>query len=310
MRQRVGFSLPFIQLKKGEIKMPIERVYKGNSISEVVEILGQYEKDAKLIAGGTDIIIDIRNEKIKPKVLIDISSIEELRKIEENEDYIEIGGAVTFTQIVESEIFTNNLYGLNKASRLVGSPQIRNKGTIGGNIANGSAAADSVPPLICLDSTLIIESINGIREIKLEDYYKDHIKIRENELITKIRFKKPKENQILSFSKLGLRKALSISRLTISILLELDEEEKIKNIKVSSGALARYPMRELEVEEFFLGKTLDEENINAGIIVLQKSMDKRLEGRPTLPYKRVAVERMLREALYQGANFLNKAVEV
>lgn len=145
--------------------------------------------------------------------------------------------------------------------------------------------------MICLDATIVLESADNTREINLGNYYKDHIKIEANELITKIRFKKPNENQVLAFSKLGLRKALAISRLTISTLLELDGENKIKNIKVSSGALAKYPMRELELEEFFLGKVLNEENIREGIIVLQNSMDKRLAGRTTLAYKRIAVEK-------------------
>src|SRR5699024_8198543 len=132
---------------------------------------------------GTDIIIDIRNEKIQPTVLVDISSIDELKNIDEDREYIEIGAGVSFTQIVESKIIEHNLYGLKKACRLIGSPQIRNRGTLGGNIANGSAAADSIPPLICLDSTLILESTKGIRQIKLEDYYKDEVGIREDELL-------------------------------------------------------------------------------------------------------------------------------
>ena len=287
--------------------MSIETVYKGNSILEVVEILEKYKENSKIIAGGTDIIIDIRNEKIKPKALIDISSIEELKKIEDRGDYIEIGGATTFTEIVGSEIFQGNLYGLNKACRMVGSPQIRNKGTLGGNIANDSAAADSVPPLICLEATIVLESVNNTREIKLEDYYKENIKIESNELLTKIYFEKPNENQVLAFSKLGLRKALAISRLTISTLLELNEDKRVEDIKVASGALARYPMREVEVEEFFLGKILDEENIEKSLGVLQESMDKRLAGRSTLAYKRRAVERILREALYEASN-LDKVV--
>lgn len=84
--------------------MSIKTAYKGNSISEVVEILGRYKEDAKLIAGGTDIIIDIRNGKIKPQVLVDISSIEELKRIEEKGSYIEIGGATTFTEIVNQKL--------------------------------------------------------------------------------------------------------------------------------------------------------------------------------------------------------------
>jgi CO/xanthine dehydrogenase FAD-binding subunit len=277
--------------------MPIEAVHKGNSIDEVLRILRKYGENGKVIAGGTDIIIEMRNKKIQPNVLVDISHIEELKQIQDINGFIEIGAAVTFTEIVESSFFVDNLYGLNKASRLVGSPQIRNKGTIGGNIANGSAAADAIPPLIALDSVLIIENEDGRREVKLEDYYRDGIGIREDELLTKIRFKKPRKSQSLSFSKLGLRKALAISRISMANLMELDENGKILSVSMASGALGKYPLREVEVEEFLLGKVLDENTIGEALKVLQGAMDNRLGGRSTLPYKRVAVERMLREVM-------------
>ena len=131
--------------------MTLNQVYNGNNIDEVVEILGKYGRDAKIIAGGTDIVIALKNEKISPKVLIDITKIADLKDIEDDGEYIKIGAGVTFTQIIRNPLFQGNLYGLYKACRMVGSPQIRNKGTIGGNIANGSAAADSIPPLIALD---------------------------------------------------------------------------------------------------------------------------------------------------------------
>lgn len=288
--------------------MAVEEVYKGENISEVLRVLAQYKEDAQLIAGGTDLIIDIRNKKLSPKVLIDISTIEDMRRIEEIDGFIEIGSGVTFTQVMESDLFQGNLHGLSKASRLVGSPQIRNKGTLGGNIANGSPAADSVPPLICLGAILVIESLRGTREVKLEDFYKEGQGLKEDELITKIKFKKPKLNEVLSFSKLGLRKALAISRLTISILLKLDGQ-RVEAIRVASGALAKYPMRELEVEDFLLGKDLNEEIIRKSVEVIQTSMDERLRGRSTLPYKRVAVERVLIEALEEGVSFYNRVVE-
>ena len=287
--------------------MALEEVYKGKSIDEVVELLGKYDKDAKIIAGGTDIVIDLRNNRIDPKVLIDISSIEELKTIKDEGEYIEIGAGVSFTQIVENPLFERNLYGLNKACHMVGSPQIRNKGTLGGNIANGSPAADSIPPLICLNSTLILKSVRGIREVSLEDYYKDeNAKIRPDELLVSIGFKKPKGNQVLSFAKLGLRKALAISRLSIATLLELDEEGRVKTIEVASGSLGKYPMRESELEQFLTGEKLDEETIDKGILVLQKAMEKRLAGRSTFPYKRQAVDSMLKEALKEAMEYLNE----
>jgi len=287
--------------------MALEEVYKGKSIDEVVELLGEYDKEAKIIAGGTDIVIDLRNEKIDPKVLIDISSIEELKTIKDEGEYMEIGAGVSFTQVVESPLFDGNLCGLKKACHMVGSPQIRNKGTLGGNIANGSPAADSIPPLICLNSTLILKSVRGTREISLEDYYKDEdAKIKADELLVGIRFKKPKDGQVLSFSKLGLRKALAISRLSIATLLELDDEGKVKTIEVASGSLGKYPMRESELEQFLTGKKLDEATIDEGILVLQEAMEKRLAGRSTFPYKREAVDSMLKEALKEAMEYLNE----
>lgn len=275
--------------------MALNQVYNGNNIMEVIEILGKFGKDAKIIAGGTDIVIALKGEKISPKVLIDITKIRDLKSIEDDGEYITLGAGVTFTEIVENPLFQGNLQGLYKACRMVGSPQIRNKGTIGGNIANGSAAADGVPPLIALGSIVKLLSIEGEREITLEDYYYDQV--RENELISYIKFKKPKENQILTFSKLGLRKALAISRLTLGALTEFDDEEKIKSVRVASGALGKYPMREIEVENYLIGKKLEEETIDGAIETIQKSMDERLKGRSTLPYKRVAIAGILRETL-------------
>lgn len=287
--------------------MTIERVYKGKSIDKVVRILGKEPLDTKLIAGGTDIMIQLRKGEISPKGLIDISNIEELSIIEDKGEFIEIGGATSFTQVVDSPLFKENLYGLNKACGLVGSPQIRNMGTIGGNIVNNSSAADSIPPLISLDSMIVFKSIRGERKVLLEDYYKDkeNCGIKEDELLTKIHFKKPVEDEVLSFSKLGLRKALAISRISISLFVGLDENRRLKTIRVSSGALGLYPMRERDVEKFLQGKILNMDIVDKATEILQNSMDKRLEGRSTLPYKRVAVEAIFKEAFKDSLNFLN-----
>lgn len=283
--------------------MTLNQVYNGSSIEEVIELLHEYGNEAKIIGGGTDIVIALKNEKISPKVLIDISKIEELKKIYQNGEYITIGGGVTFTQIVESNLFQGNMHGLYKACKMVGSPQIRNKGTIGGNIANGFAAADSVPPLIALGAIVTLESKEGKREIPLEDYY--YAPIKENELLTQVKFKRLEKDQILTFSKLGLRKALAISRLTISTFVELDNG-KIQNVRVASGALGKYPMREAEVEKYLLHKRLDENTIESAIETLKVSMDERLKGRSTLPYKRVAIFSILRETLEAAIAFENE----
>jgi carbon-monoxide dehydrogenase medium subunit/xanthine dehydrogenase FAD-binding subunit len=271
-------------------------VHQGKNIEDVLCYLTKHE-NCKIIAGGTDLIIQMREKKISPGALIDISSIQELKEIKEEDDFIEIGAAVTFADIVESPVFDGRLYGLKKACKLVGSPQIRNMGTIGGNIINGSPAADSVPPLLCLNSILVFRSLKGLREVKLEDYfkYKDQVGIREDEVLTAIRFRRPEG--YLNFAKLGLRKALAISRISMAAMVYLDEEGRIRDIAIASGSLGKYPMRERRVEEYLLGKELNERTIDEGLEVLIKATDERLMGRSTYPYKRRAVESLFREVL-------------
>ncbi|TJX15625.1 FAD-binding protein [Tissierella creatinini] len=281
--------------------MTLNQVYNGSSIQQVMELLKEYKEDAKIIAGGTDIVVAMREGKLAPKVLIDISKIEDLSEIKVERDSIEIGAGVTYTQLVENGAFGKNLKGLIKACSMVGSPQIRNKGTIGGNIANAAPAADSIPPLIALGARLKIGSTRGYREVLLEDYFqklKDH-GLRNDELLISIGFMKAKDKEILSFSKLGLRKALAISRATISMLIGIDNGI-IHNIVVASGSIGKFPMREIEVEKSLLGRSIDEDILDLAVDSLQESMDKRLEGRSTLPYKRRAIVSLLEEALRES----------
>jgi carbon-monoxide dehydrogenase medium subunit/xanthine dehydrogenase FAD-binding subunit len=285
--------------------MELKEVYKAKSIDEALFLLEKYKGEGKLIAGGTDTIIDMRNEEIFFNVLIDISSIEELSYIQEKEDFIEIGSMTTFTQIVESEIPARNLNGFKKACRLIGSPQIRNRGTIGGNIANGSAAADSVPPLLALDSILTILSSKEKREIRLEDFLMqpNSERLKEDELLHSIKFRKLSDNQVLTFAKLCLRKALAISRISMSILLELNDNREVKDIKIASGSLGKYPMREREVESFLKGRNIDEEAVDEAYNILKKVLRDRLMGRPTLEYKEMAVKGLLIEAINDGLDY-------
>lgn len=193
---------------------------------------------------------------------------------------------------------------------MVGSPQIRNKGTIGGNVANASPAADSIPPLIALGSELKIASTRGERSVNVEDYFSnnDVYGLKENELLIGIEFDKIKENEILSFSKLGLRKALAISRITLSMLIGLDNEQRIENIRVASGSIGKYPMREIDVEKALLGRKINDDTSKLAIMALHKSMDQRLKGRSTYPYKRRAVISLMEEVIKDSKCYFKEVV--
>lgn len=285
--------------------MGVKEVFTCNSIDEVAELLNEYGSKSKVIAGGTDLIVAIREKKLDPDALIDISKIKELKEMVVDGRSVRIGAGTTFTEIVDNPLFKDEFYGFYKACKLVGAPQIRNKATIGGNVANNSPAADAVPPLICLDAKLELYSKEGIREVRLEDYYKDKVNygLRDNEIIKSLVFNKPEEDEIVTFAKLGLRKALAISRITASGLIKLNDKKVMEKVKVSSGSISKYPIREYEVEDYLLGKELNEDTIEGAVKLLQGEMDRRLEGRSTLSYKRIAVESILKEVLFERLNF-------
>ncbi|SDY88200.1 purine hydroxylase gamma subunit apoprotein [Proteiniborus ethanoligenes] len=289
--------------------MSIKYAYKPKTIGEAVELLDKHKGQGKLIAGGTDLVIEIKNGTVNFEALIDISDIKEMSFIKAEEDMIEIGGATTFTEIVKSDLFQDRLVGLREAAYSVGSPQIRNKGTIGGNICNGSPAADIVPPLLALDAVAKIKSKSGEREVLVEKLFLDkgQVDIKDNEILVSVKFKAPKKNEMLSFSKLGLRKALAISRICTSVFAEINEDETLKEIKIANGSLGRYGMREREVEEFFKGKKLTEEVIQEGIQHMQNQVAQRLAGRSTVGFKSVAVKGVLRDALNRVVNIYNPA---
>jgi len=231
--------------------MKVKKAYIAKSISECVELLVD---NTKIIAGGTDIIIKLNEGHLSDVSLVDISKLEELRFINKEDDVITIGANTTYTDILDRpDIFKGNLEGFYNAIKSVGSPQIRNRGTIGGNICNGSPAADSVPPLLVLDAKLKIIGKNGERIMPLKDFFKGKQEVDlNNELLHSITFNVPKLK--LNFYKYSPRNALAITWGSIASIIEV-ESNIIKDIKIASGGFSAYCMRELEMENALIGKS-------------------------------------------------------
>ena len=233
-----------IKVKSGEFLIEI---FKPNTLDKAKKILDNKE-NIKILAGGTDLVIDIRKNKHIPDSLLDIGNIEELKNIEEKDDSISIGSMVTFSDLNESEIIKKRYNSLYDCSKTMGSPQIRNVATIGGNVANGASAADSIPCLMALDSKIILESIDGIREIRLIDYFKNYNieHLRKKEVITK--FIIPKKNGVSGYYKLGKRNSLAIARISVAVNLIL-EQDIIKDISIVVGAAGKVPFEVTDVKE-------------------------------------------------------------
>jgi CO/xanthine dehydrogenase FAD-binding subunit len=261
------------------------------TLKEACHLLWEVDSKAKVVAGGTDLVIGLRNEDFKPGLLIDITSLKELRGIEETDGALFIGAAVTHSEIASSPLVKRYGMILSKAASEIGSPQIRNLGTIGGNIVNGSPAADTLPPLIVLDAVGKVFSRDGERSVPvaqlLEGPYKTSLK--PPEILAGVSFKKLPQDMKSGYTRLARRHAMAIARMSIALLLRV-RGGKIQDIRVSPGAILPTPQRLSEVEEFLKGKPLDEKFFIEASRKVSEAMIRRSGVRPSASYKIPVVE--------------------
>ena len=238
-----------------------ESYYTAGNIEDALEILDREGPSARIIAGGTDLVLELKNgSHPHVKSLVDINRIEGLDVIEEQGDQITLGPTVTHNQCMVSEPLLRYALPLVKAAASIGAPQIRNVGTVLGNLITASPANDTISPLIALDAAVTLRSKSGEREIKLADFYKGVRKIdmADNEMVVDVHFKKMKPNQKGSFIKYILRQAHAISVANASAILTMDDKGVISDAVITLGAVAPTIVRAKTAEKFLLGKTLDD----------------------------------------------------
>lgn len=275
--------------------MEIKRAFQPKSVEEVKNLLSKYS-NSKLLAGGTDLVLGLKGEKEMAEYLIDMGRIPELKNIMEDEKQVTLGSMVTFTQLRESELIRANFNSLLECAKHMGSPQIRNTATIGGNIANAGSAADAIPCIMSLDGILVIESIDGKRQISCVDYFKNYSKekIKEKEILTKIIL--PKKNEMSGYYKLGKRNALAIARVNTAISLYINEGI-IMRINLALGAVGRYPFRSIELEKQARGKKLEWLYGDEALSIIENDVYESIKGRKTMPFKKEAIKGVYKEAL-------------
>jgi CO/xanthine dehydrogenase FAD-binding subunit len=269
-----------------------------STIQEAIKLLWQAEGKAKIIAGGTDLVIGLRNGDQKPQTLIDISKIAELQKIEERNGTIRIGAAVTHSEIASSSLLKRYGKVLSDATSEIGSPQVRNLGTIGGNIINASPAADTIPPLMVLNATGRVVSKEGDRQLPLNQLFKDpyETSLKPHELLTQITFQKLPSDIRSSFVRLARRDAMAIARMSVAIVLQI-EKNKIGEVRIAIGSVTPTPQRMTEAETFLRGKSPDEESLQKASLKITETMIHQSGIRPSTSYKKPVVEALFKRAM-------------
>lgn len=271
-------------------------IFTPGTIAELIEALNAAEGRTVMLAGCTDLLAGSKRELSECWSLVDLSGIRELSFIELQKDTLVIGACATFTEISESDTIKKHANCLVQAAGLVGSPQIRNRATIGGNVANCSPAADSIPALLVLGASVrLIDRTGKARTVLLEEFLKTDVQSFKSEkcLIESFRIPLTKDGQRSAFARIGARSTVTISKLSLAISFEKDAEHRIRNPKLALGSVGRTAFRSSAAERLLEGKTLgnDDSSLLAEELggILSAELEIKLAGRASMPYKKIAV---------------------
>jgi CO/xanthine dehydrogenase FAD-binding subunit len=214
--------------------------------------LAQRAPQARLLAGGTDILVEAKDGRVPREALLDVSAVEEMRGIEERGGGLWIGAAVTHTEMMESALVARYAPALPQACAVVGGPQIRNRGTLGGNLANASPAADTVPPLFAADAVVEIVSVSARREVPIAEIFTGPRRsvLARDELITGVRIP-AREGVRASFLRLGQRQAQAISKVSVAVALAF-RDGRPAWARIALGAVAPTVVRAQRAEQALL----------------------------------------------------------
>jgi len=270
-----------------EASMKKFEYFKPKTFDEALTLLAQYGEKAKVIAGGTDIIVMIKQKTMAPDILISLQGIPGLDQIQYNGS-LSIGPMVTHRAIEKSEVIKKNFSALADAVDYLGSVQIRNVATIGGNICTAAPSADTATPLLVLGTKVKIRSVKGERTLPLEEFFKGpgETVLKTGEMVGELSIPKLLPNTGSAYYKLQRRLALDLPILGVSVLLSLDknrvtcsdmlctaspistilhqmEEDEIicREVRIALGVAAPTPMRALKAEALLRGKKLSDERL-------------------------------------------------
>jgi len=237
------------------------KYFRPKNLDELLAIKNEQKEEARLLAGGSNLLVYIKEGSLKRGTLVDISSLAALKGIREKDGYMEIGAAETIADIMASPLVSEKLPFLRESLQVFANPLIRNIATAAGNIADGSPIADTAPQLLVLNSEVVAASIAGSRNIPIDDFFiaLGKTEIKAGEVITTIRIP-IQERGKGKFVKLGLRKGTSCSVVSVAVWL-IANGHGVEDIRIALGGVAPLPLRAVKTEALFKGKMLNENNI-------------------------------------------------
>lgn len=272
------------------------------SVEECLYFLSDQEKEVRLIAGGTDAVVRMKDGIGRPETWISIKGMDSLRYIREESDGIHIGPLTTHTDMIHSQLLWKKADVLASASNKVGAIQIQNMGTIGGNLGTASPAGDTIPPLFVLDARIELSSIKGKRIVPITEFFNGpgHTIQKPNEMITDIIIRPQEENEMGTFEKLGPRKAQSISIVNVAMSLKMGEgQRECLEGRIAFGSVGPTVIRASKCERMLTLSSLTDDTIKDVADIAWKEVMPITDGRATAKYRRSMASALLARGLYR-----------
>lgn len=274
--------------------------FNATRLEEVIEILAEKREQARVVAGATDLMLEMeRGVRKGITTLIDITRIPLLDQITLDENgWIHLGPMVTHNHCVASKLIREHALPLAQAAWQVGSPQIRNRGTIAGNLITASPANDTITPLMALDAQLTLRSKTGERKIPLKSFYSGvrRTNLLPDEMLVDIAFPAMTENQAGMFIKFGLRRAQAISLVNVAVILQM-VNGLVESARVTLGSVAPTIIHAIEAEQYLTGKYLNGTVAEAAARLASKASKPINDIRGSAAYRKVMARVITKRAL-------------
>ncbi len=276
--------------------------FMPETVEEALKLLDEGDENTRLIAGGTDLMVEIRNKKWpRLETIIDISRVRGLNQIYQDEEgLIHIQAMVTHNDVLKSELVREFASPLYQACYKVATPQIRNRATVVGNLVTASPANDTITPLMAMDAALVLVSSEGERIVRLKDFYHGVRKtqLKPTEIVREVLVRPLAEQERGSFIKQALRKAQAISVLNCCVLLEL-EHDLILNARVTMGSVAPTIIHSPSAEEYLVGKRLDRSTAKEAGVLAAQDIRPISDVRAGEDYRRYMMQVIVEDALLE-----------
>jgi xanthine dehydrogenase FAD-binding subunit len=278
--------------------------YAAHDLKEALELAEQFGPRKRFLSGGTDVTVRLKEGLVKEDVIVDLSRVAELRFVREGSGVVHVGAGTSHADLSASPIVWQHGLALALAASRVGGPQIRNMGTVGGNVANASPAGDTIPALIVLDAVVSVASRTNTREVPIIDFFTGPGRsvLAAEELVTEFHFPAMGRGELTGFGKLGARQAMTISTANVAFYFRIGDDRRIVEARIAFGSVAPTVVRAHKTEKMFcrLPPLLSWDAIRGAAQMAWKEVAPIDDLRATAVYRKEAVVGLLAETAYEA----------